>query len=514
MKNSNYKILYLLFLTLSVCLSSCQKDNDPAKQGKGKTVVTAKMNGIATGSSTNTLAPGSPQTKNSALAIQKVTVPFGKDLRITATLSERTALLEDAVGGSAKKAQTKAVTPGVISTFYGNYTIYVYKQGDSNLLATIPCVFGQNNSFELDPGAYKFVISAFGNPAGTGPDRDPLAQEIHKTITATDNVLDIVLKHLLTEITVEFNAGNGRTISAIGGGTIEPSYNNYTFNEATGVVAFAGVPTARALNFSAMQPGQIWQSDPVIIAVPQTINNGKIKLDPVTINGITGNVELEGLTLRQGVQYHLTLNLGDREGIPYDGETWSIGNLTYNPGTQQYGFSGINGIGNYWFAGRTLPKVVNGNNYGANHLNGDVGDPCRLVKPLNTWRLPTEAEVKRLISSTEARPPKRYTDYYDGTSASPTGVFFGTPTTFNGPNHPGATRDNYVFIVLAGYYSNDDSSVTGTKDREASYMVTGSTENIYKEWFFTGTRREIAYSIPEPRFPNVGRAMQIRCIKR
>lgn len=509
----NFKSLFASLIAITILMTSCQKEKEAIDLSTGKAKVTVKMNGIGLGTAENPLLRSSTGAKSQTTSTaQTVTVPFSKDLVVRATLTEVEAVSTSGLRASANRAETTSTGAGNIVAFNGDYTIRIYKAGSTILETTIARGGGSTNTFELEPGNYKFVVSAYGNSTGTGSDKAPLWQEINQTITAGSNILDIVLKHKLSEVTVKFDAGSGRTISAIGGGSMEPNFNSFTFDEASGLVTFAGTATAKSFSFPTQPTAQIWTSNPVTIAVGTT-NTGKVKLNPVTINGKVGNIELAGLSFKQGVQYNLTLSLGAKEGIEIAGGTWANGNLEYNPGTGVYSFGEINSIGNYWFLGRLLPKRVDGTNYAADGTNGGNGDPCALAAPAGFWRLPKEAEVLSLISGTDGNPPKRYTDNYAGTAATPNGVFFGVPTTYDGPNHPGATRDKYLFMVLSGYYSNDDSSLSNTIGREGSYMVSANTGNSYKEWHFTGTTGTIAWSITPPANPQVGRAMQIRCIK-
>lgn len=66
--------------------------------------------------------------------------------------------------------------------------------------------------------------------------------------------------------------------------------------------------------------------------------------------------------------------------IEYNGVRWSSGNLKNVNGIYQFAKSQYE-FGSYW------PTNPNGS------------DPCKLVSPLNTWRLPTVAEYRNLINS-------------------------------------------------------------------------------------------------------------------
>lgn len=513
---------------MTMFIFSCQKDNNTAELSTGKAIVNVKMNGIGPegGSKLAKASIGSSSAATST--VQQVTVPFGEDLVVRATLTEVKASQGTALRASATKAATSSTGAGEIVAFNGDYTIRAYKKIDANnetLVQTVKGVSSKSNQFELEPGNYKFVVSAYGNPAATGEDKDPLSQVIEQTVTVGNNTLDVILKHKLTEVTVKFDAGSGRTINAISGSTVKPNYN-YTFDEGTGVVTFGAELAAKGFTFPTQAAAQTWTSSPVMIAVDNSNGAGEVKLANVTINNKAGNVSLTGLTLKKGVQYVLELNLGAKQGIEAGGEVWSDGNLEYDPSTGTYSFGAKNSAGNYWFSDRIKPKVVRADQINYNQQPSDVingtagargGDPCALVKTEGTWRLPTTTEITNLVNSTAAangNPPSRWQDNYNGTANTIKGVFFGVSTAGSGSHNPGVNRDKYVFFPFMGYYSNDDTSVTWTYNSEGSYVVK-DVDGTFKHWAFYKTgdgTAQPAYISAQFANPE-GRASQIRCVK-
>lgn len=427
-----------------------------------------------------------------------------------------------ALRASSAKAATTSVGAGEIVAFNGDYKIYIYKEGSSTLEKTVDGKGVAVNKFELAPGKYKFVVSAYGNPAGTGADKDPLSVEILQTVTAGNNNLDVVLKHKLTEVTVKFDAGSGRTINAISNSTVKPNYN-YTFDEATGLVTFGTELAAKGFSFPTQAAAQTWTSTPVLIAVDNSNGAGEVKLANVTINNKAGNVSLTGLTLKKGVQYVLELNLGAKQGIEAGGETWSDGNLEYNKSTGVYSFGAKNSAGDYWFPNYTKPKVIdaaNTNPSATTPINGSNGDPCKLVSGAG-WRLPTKAEYQALIDATAggstSNPntqdpwrPARFVDYYDGTSATPAGMFFGVRTDGGKVYITVPQRDNYVFFSFRGYYPNDNiGAVIG---KEGAYMA---SDGVGFTTFFLTRNSVPEYGAYGATFREAKEteAVQIRCVK-
>ncbi|WP_411972715.1 fimbrillin family protein [Sphingobacterium sp. Lzh-3] len=522
MKLKNTKTLLSLMIAMTIFIFSCKKENSTTELPTGNAIVNVKINGIAPEDGSKKAKASIGGSSAATAAVQQITVPFGEDLVVRATLTEVKASQGTALRASATKAATTSTGAGELVAFNGNYKIYIYKEGSSTLERTVDGRSAVVNKFELAPGKYKFVVSAYGNPAGTGADRDPLAVEILQTVTAGNNNLDVVLKHKLTEVTVKFDAGSGRKINAISNSTVKPNYN-YTFDETTGLVTFGTELAAKGFSFPTQAAAQTWTSSPVMIAVDNSNGTGEVKLASVTINNKPGNVSLTGLTLRKGVQYVLELNLGAKQGIEAGGETWSDGNLEYDPSTGTYSFGAKNSAGNYWFSDRIKPKVVRADQKNYNQQPSDVingtagergGDPCALVKTEGTWRLPTTTEITNLVNSTAGSPPSRWQDNYDGTANTIKGVFFGVNTAGSGSHNPGVNRDKYVFFPFMGYYSNDDTSVSNTYNSEGSYVVK-DTDGTFKHWAFQTTGNGTAQpAYISAQFANPeGRASQIRCVK-
>jgi len=477
MRNNYIKTLVACFIAVSVFASSCQKDNGVDNLG-GEATVTVNMQGV--GPSTGNKAKAGLRASASAgntiatPAVQRQVIKFNELYNVTATLKEVTPTAP-ALRASANRAETKTTGTGEILALAAGtaYTVRVYDGATYVDQKTFIQGEGNTEKFALEGGkTYTFQAFAYGDASAEegSADQDPLWWEKEVAIAAGSNTLDIILGHKLTEVTVVFNAGAGRQITAINAGALAPNYN-YIFNEETGSVTFGSATTAAAINFTNQSVGQTWTSDPVMIAVEDT-NNGIVELSDVTINGIDGAISSDGWALKAGVQYILELNLGDKEdtGIDIGGSMWAPGHLTYDPATDTYDFTSNNQISDsYFFPNYVKPKVfgLNGNgddiNRGPNpEMNGTNGDPCALVYPLNTWRLPTTAEMNTLKRRTDPigsndqgadnpgpnqYAPARWGGYYTGTSGQQ-GVFFGTQS------RPDEDKAQYLFIPYTGVYNN------------------------------------------------------------
>lgn len=504
MKHNYIKTLVACFMAVAVFATSCQKDNGADDLGTGEATVTVNMKGIALNSGKSLRASASGKSI-AAPAVQRQVISFNEQYNVTATLREVTPATP-ALRASSKRAEVIDSGVGAILPFTGEYTIVV-KDGSGEEVATA-LGSGQLN-FTAPVGNYTYI--AYSEDGGLLWTSDAL------TVSEGQNTLDLVLKHKLTEVTVIFNSGSIGDITAIGGGTINPDYGYTDFDVTTGEVTYGATANDKAITFPAQAASNSWTSNPVVIAVEDT-DNGTVVLDPVTINGITGDVSSNGWSLEAGVQYVLELNLGAKEVIDIGGSMWSPGNLTYNPDTEEYYFGeSYNAAGDYWFPDRLLPKRLDGTNQGSDGTNGGTGDPCALVSS-GSWRLPTQAEYQDLLDRTATggvdnpgpnswSAPARYVDHYDGTTDTDLGMFFGVLT--DPVAHPGEDRDQYLFFPYGGYYPNDNTGET--VGREAAYL-TSATAGGYITFHLTGQAGNIGYGSGW-RDANENEAVQIRCVQ-
>ncbi|MCC2598828.1 hypothetical protein [Sphingobacterium sp. FBM7-1] len=427
MKYNNIKTFLALFMAVTVFASSCQKDNGIDGVNTGEATVTIDMKGVgkATGNNAKAGLRASASSSKSVAtpAVQRQVVKFNDQFNVTATLREVTTTAP-ALRASAKRADVTATGEGdVLPLADGTaYTVVVYKDGNEVTTETFTQGEGEHK-FNIEAGNYTYVAYAYGDAGASGADRDPLWVSGSFSVEDGANTLAIVLEHKLTEVTVVFNAGSGREITAINAGTLAPNHD-YTFNEETGVVSFGAATTAASISFAGQTAGQTWTSAPAMIAVEDT-DNGTVELTGVTINGIDGAVSSDGWALRAGVQYTLELNLGDKEeeeGFEIGGFIWAPGNLVYNDGS--YGFAAPTEQGDFWYFNwplpvgeGTAPSIADMPEYDVNR------DPCTLV-PGGEWYTPSSEEYATLIATPGVDTDWQY--HYGGTSTEDRGVFYGT----------------------------------------------------------------------------------------
>ncbi|PRD56819.1 hypothetical protein C5749_06235 [Sphingobacterium gobiense] len=436
----------------------------------------------------------------------------------------------------SKKADLKAATPVRTPLPLGTqYIIAVYNtSGDYITHQNYTYAAGQNPEITVQPGTYQFVAVASGNNTLPtinfnqslaninleiqDPDIDLMYFSQQLTVLQGQiNQLDVVLKHLFTEITVSLNTEAIGEIGAIGQANISPNYSAVNVSLSNGSLSYPSTATsaAKTIVFGATT-GEIVISTPIFL-FPNNTNSGTISIENLQIGEISKPLTLTNLTIMDGIKYNLEFVL-QAAGINIGNEIWSGGNLIYDPADNRYGFTASdNDFGNYWFPGYTLPKLLDGTNQGPDPtINGSAGDPCALVAPAGTWRLPTEAEASQLIDRTgpngadnphnmNAYDPARYVDTFDGSgSGTNLGMFFGIQ------GNPGASRHDYLFCVYAGAYHNENTPGP-TIGSEGNYILSG-TSGGYRELHLTGNAGDAGYGI------NIGQAdmntaYQIRCVK-
>lgn len=330
------KIIELMIFSVFVAFltASCQKDNT-LENLTDRATVTVNMKGV--GTNMNNVQSRSAVGEK----IQCRQTTFNGET-VVATLTEVGTIASRAAG------ETTPLPSGTA------YTVMVYDGSEQKGSHTFTQGMDDNYEFELTPGTYTFKAFAYGNAAAAGADKDPLWWEEEITVTAGPNDLDILLVHKLTGVKVVFNAGVNRQIEAINNGEeqsfIAPNYD-YTFNEENGTVTFNTETTAANITFPVQAVSSTWTSNPIMLAVENT-NDGSIELKGVVIDGISGKVALNGWKLRAGVQYTLTLNLGDQAQT---GLTYTV---TVPEGTEScYMKGGFLSMNNNWADFIKLEKI-------------------------------------------------------------------------------------------------------------------------------------------------------------
>ena len=525
MNKFTIKFGFASILACALLISSCSKDNNSAIVPEGTTV---RLNIGQTYAKTGPVKAASAG-RSYASATQTVEIPFDNQYTLVASLTAQEAAAPALKASSraatvATASEQQALKPGTV------YYVAIFDAaGDYKETKS----FTQGNAaqdFAIEKGNYTFVIYASGSnktlPAiapgtklsavnfeGLTADQDFMLDQVPFEVKEGQNVLNADLEHLFTQVTLKFDASAVGSVSSIAGATIEPSNAAVDVNLNTSALTFKGTVSPVAFKLKNTTGGVI-NSDSTFIATAATAN-GLIGLKGLSIGGSAAkDISKGGWNLKPGVKYVLEFKLKAPVSVNVGDEDWALNNLVYDPTTGVYSF----GKGDYWFPGRLLPKQINGTNSSANASNGGTGDPCQLVAPAGAWRLPMESEIQKLWDRTNSggadnpgpnpwSPPARYVDYFDGTSNTALGMFFGVltdPVTL-----PVAERSKYLFFSYGGYYPNDD--IGATRGREAAYLVS-ATAGGYRTLHLTGSAGNIGYGIGW-RTATDAEAVQIRCVK-
>lgn len=521
---------WTIFVMAIATIFACSKEKDTPIESE-KTVVKINLGG--TNFASDVVKKGT--TQSSGRGSDHLIIPLTDKFDIVVTLRpENDQLFNSAVVGrrGGQMAATPVLTPLPIGT---NYSIAAYSNAGAYVThQNYTYSSGQIPELTLTPGAYQFIVVASGNNTLPTINFNQPLSDINFDVQNADmdfmyfkqamtvqagqtNELNVILKHLFTQVILTLNTEAIGEVGSIGQATITPNYSAINVSLSDGNLSYPPTSTSGSKNFTfANSTGEILVSNPVFI-FPNSTSTGSITIANLQIGDITKPLTLSNLPLLDGVKYKLEFVI-QAAGINIGSEIWSGGNLVYDPVDNRYGFTASdNDYGNYWFAGYTLPKLLDGTDQGpSSAINGAAGDPCGLVAPAGTWRLPTEAEATQLIDRTgpngsdnphniNAYDPARYVDTFDGgTSATNLGMFFGIQ------GNPGATRHDYLFCVYAGAYHNENTPGP-TIGNEGNYLLSG-TSGGYRELHLTGVAGDVGYGI------NIGQAeantaYQIRCVK-
>ena len=485
--------LAILFLSMTFFVSSCQKEMDEAtdlNSGKGK--VTLKLSGARFKEPTNDKDLQSSANRKGSVSSSKIQyqeIPFNDDYMMSAALTP----VGEISSSLRASARANAVSKDLITEPLEEgtpYTISVYEKGNrDNLIASKNFIHGvddKNIEFELESGEYTFVANAtkkyyqkqwnsnFQEWQETSDWSSPHWHEDIVVESGESKPLDIVLNNAFAEITVSVNSGDLGIITRIGGGNFSPTYSSYPFasssvtiDDFTGEVTYGGMANSFEMftfpfTYTSHEPSSLWVSNPAPLRLDYS-DKGTVSISGIIINNKMGSVSISDLEIEEGVKYHLELSLMKK---PEEEEkTFKVGsiefaksNLWYDIYTQKYYFRGTS----LFFPGFVKP-LVNNPSYpqpGGFH-NGTNGDPCKLVEPFDTWRLPTQMEIEQImfpafnISTPYTESQNTYYDYY--------GVHFGTRQSTSNES------SSYLNLVCVGY--GNSAGYVGYEREKDRYLL-------------------------------------------
>lgn len=535
----NMKTISLVLLTLCVFFSSCSKDGNDTP-GNGLATLKISLQSVNYDEQSIDLASAKEASMTALEAEQPTSISFNSEYKIVARLTPEAPLtLQRATFvASAAKGMTAATQVDNVLANGTKYRVVVYNSAGAYVANVVYSVGSETTEgFALDADkTYTFI--AFSTGSTTTVPNVSTSQTLStatlavsgnenfmwysKTIKLTSGVnnLNVILKHRFSQITTVINASaipdinntNGiANITAVSA-SINPHRATTSIKLSDGSITYTGTATSKTVSFPTLGTSTV-TSAPTIVSANTT--TGTYTISSMTIGGKTKTgFTIPNLKITPGVRYKLVLTL-EEKSVDYGGSHWSLGNLIYNASTQKYGFAATtDAYGNYFFPNYVLPKRLDINNQNPSlpagtNPNGATGDPCLLVIPLNTWRLPTGAEFQEVFDLTAPRgaetnyEPTRYVGPYNG-SGTNYGMFFDIQVS------PGERYPEFLFFSYGGAYHN--VPLGGAVQEIGSsgaglYMVkSGNTYGMLRladRWTAQVTIDAV----------NASSAIQIRCVK-
>lgn len=470
----NYSLHFLLALSL---LTACNGEDEPNAEPNTPQDQQVLLNVSAPGISN---ANENQEITRSAGALQTVTVSAGNGLTMEATLEPNTAVT---------RSNTTALNAGVC------YRIIAYKQDDVSAEGYISHGdfvaggSGTNTELRVPAGStYTFVCYSLNSTASlpafnaeqaqitADPQTDDLLYaRFNQAITTTAKTLAFTFKHQFSLITVVADATQPRADVVSITAALAPCYTA-ALNLATGAMAATEASYYRSIPWGVISSAQTVSANPCTVFTSGshaiTVSIGSVAL------GQASNIRTN-LTATFGSQ---TMNLGTQYTlrIKFKGTAWADGNLTYNSGTYaiaatpEYYSATWNG-GDYW--NWCVLDPTNYTGYGSSY-DYATNDPCRLVTPTGTWRMPTKAEFEELTGRGSVA----------GTRNGTQGRYFGTTSVAAVTARP----DEYVFLPSAGYRNSSTQNLndSGMMGRYWSASPEGSSAGQFMGfdagYLFTG----------------------------
>ncbi|WP_407509764.1 hypothetical protein [Elizabethkingia anophelis] len=261
----------------------------------------------------------SDQKNISDNGVQKFTVPLDETTDITATLSPK-------VENKKNPATTRAATELENDI---RYKVAVYNSS-GNFVDEKTFTYKQDNpGFQLDGDQnYTFVAYSVNStstvPAVSNTSRTLATDRLNnvngdlmyfrKNMTVSGNgtnYLDIVLKHMYSQITTKLDARQVGIISLVENATIGPTNNSANLSLGTGSLTYNASPGAvtPVTNFQPLNT-EVVTSAPTLL-ISNTTETAQLNIGRIIVDGVPrDNYRQSNLNITPGVQYNLNLRLG------------------------------------------------------------------------------------------------------------------------------------------------------------------------------------------------------------
>ncbi len=514
MKILNILKPFFFLAVLSLLATACTKE-EYLVPASGEAQVSILLDGVDEGeeSSMKMAAASGEKISN----VQQVTIPFNEEFSLQASLEAEVPTtvvrkVNMAAGNRAAASKTITTLPqGIL------YRVVVYDETGKYATDKVYTVgVSTNATFQLNAGkSYTFLAFSIRSssevPAvnttqnlstvslsGLNGSSDFMYFRSTLTLNAGDNNLNVVLKHLFTQITTSINAAAVGLIES-SSVSLGPHHSSVGVKLADASISYNGTAGTTSLAFTGIGTAKI-TSTPTIINHPST-TAGVLTIASIKAGGTTRTgLQVTGLNIQPGVKYNLNLTLTPKFGISLGGYTWAPANLVYNNGN--YGFAANQGVyGDQWQVNALLP-IGRGAGSEGQQAYDPAKDPCtKVASNGGNWRTPTMAQLQAITGANRNEKPIFHVRYdlpgqprasYNGVG----GLFIGITT-----QPAQADIDNYVFLPYAG------ESSWGQGQMGTYWTVTPSSANNERFQFNTG---DVTWPYSS-QYYNAGGS--IRCVK-
>ena len=456
--------LWILFIATTFLASSCQKDMDEGatsiEPGKGKVSLTLAGASFKepTSDKVRKATAGRKTGTASYLQTQTKIIPFNEEYNVIATLtpiSTKSTLLK-------ASTSTESVSNGPLVEPLPEgltYTVNVFEKDNfSKLVRSKYFTHGVDDSdisFDLAPGAYTIACGTYVDYGYNDARNNGVFFRENIDIKEGENInLNLTFQYMFSRATLTLNAENIGTIESIGGIQVAPLREiseGVRFSFWDGSINYVSIGHTQYFDFGPLtyRSNSIWTSR--FFPLRTGSNEAEINVTSVVIDGVKGDIRLYGLVIEDGVQYDLQFRLGpktDKKTFKIAGLEFAPENLMYNEENGYYFLnSSFTTDGSHFYPNYVKPRTSQPSLSPDPMYNGGPGDPCALVEPLNTWRLPTADEMKYLLENNGTILTNF--SYFPSSPVvrKPNGVFFGTT------EHP-TDRYKFLFLPLANYGGN------------------------------------------------------------
>lgn len=281
-----------------------------------------------------------------------------------------------------KKVETRAALKDG-----GKFRIFVYNNSGERVANNQYFIDGtevhlcMGTELMLIPGVYKFVCYTANNSSGLNDsgtanvfnNMDFATFCFSKSISSTDNTLTISFKRQMSQLELAVSAfGFANNTTTYGSGLIDNLANKGVWYLNKDSYDDIELVVSGAENVTYTNNTQY-----TVLPVSRILS---VTLNDLSIGGTNYGTKKVSVpvTFKRGNSYKITVQFSRDNSVTGAGIRWAPGNLI------------IDGD-NYYFAQDQAA-------YGSYVKSPIIDDPCRKVIPLNSWRMPTEADFRTLIN--------------------------------------------------------------------------------------------------------------------